>query len=200
MKRTIVWVFGLTIVFALTGLCWAEKGGSIKLQLYSWNVPADPSTKVLEQIAKDLEEGTKGQVASQITFQSLGGPNDAYDIAVGGLADIVYVSLPYTPGRFPFTDMLGLPINFPTNTIAGKANYELLKRGYLDKQFADVRVLSVGSCSPYIFYWAKSVKADLDAFKGKKISASGGPWSDVVKALGGIPVGGIAAPDCYMSL
>lgn len=203
MKKFAFCLLGLMVVIPLlVGNCTAAQEKTIKLMIYSWNVPKDPSTKALEQIAIDLKEATEGQVTADITFQSLGGPKDAYDVALKGLADIVYVSMPYTPGRFPFTDMLGLPIYFPDNTIAGKAHYELLKRGYLDKQFADVHVLSVGGCSPYIFYWGKKIDPakTLHAFKGRKISASGGPWAGLVKALDAVPVGGLAAPDCYLAL
>ena len=170
-----------------------------KLHIASWNVPKDPNTKVLEAIAADVEKASNGAVVSELSFKALGKPQDYYDAAATGICDMAYVGIPYTPGRFPFSEMLGLPIQFPDNKIAAKAHYELWKRGYLDKQFKDVKVICVGSTAPYNFLWGKDSVAKLDAFKGKKIRCPGGPWTKMTEALGGVPVS-VSAAESYMAI
>jgi TRAP-type transport system periplasmic protein len=172
---------------------------AIKLQIASWNVPKDPNTEVLKAIAADLEQVSKGQITSDISFRALGKPEDYYDAAVAGICDIAYVGLPYTPGRFPISEVLGLPIKFPNNQITAKAHYELWKRGYLNKQFSDVHVICVGSTSPYVILWAKEIPNTLAAFKSKKVRSPGGPWSVLLEALGVVPVG-VSVAESYMAL
>jgi TRAP-type C4-dicarboxylate transport system substrate-binding protein len=192
-------------VLVLIALCLVLPGANapaaekIQLAVASWNVPKDPNTKVLEAIAADLEAATGGAVTSNISFKALGKPTEYYDAAANGICDIAYVGLPYTPGRFPISEMLGLPIYLPTNVITTKAHYQLWQKGYLDKQFADVHPIAVGSTSPYNFFWGKEPVTDLAGFKGKKIRAPGGPWSALVEAMEGVPVS-VAVGEMYMAL
>jgi TRAP-type C4-dicarboxylate transport system substrate-binding protein len=171
----------------------------MKLAIASWNVQADPNTKVLMAIAEDLEKATGGRVTSDISFKALGKETTYYDAVANGICDIAYVALPYTRGAFPFSEMIGLPIHYPDNVITTKAHYALWKKGYLDKQFADVHTLSVGSMSPYNFFWTKEPVTTLAGFKGKKIRSPGGPWNELVEALGGVPVS-ITAGETYMAV
>jgi TRAP-type C4-dicarboxylate transport system substrate-binding protein len=177
---------------------WAE-AKKMKLAIASWNVQADPNTKVLMAIAEDLEKATGGRVTSDISFKALGKETTYYDAVANGICDIAYVALPYTRGAFPFSEMIGLPIHYPDNVITTKAHYALWKKGYLDKQFADVHTLSVGSMSPYNFFWTKEPVTTLAGFKGKKIRSPGGPWNELVEALGGVPVS-ITAGETYMAV
>jgi len=177
---------------------WAA-GKKIKLAIASWNVPKDPNSKVLQAIADDLKAATGGLVTSTISYKALGKPTEYYDAVENGIVDIAYVGLPYTPGRFPFSEMLGLPIYLPTNVITTKAHYQLWQKGYLDKQFADVHPICVGSTSPYNFFWGKETVTTLAGFKGKKIRAPGGPWSALVEAIGGVPVS-VSVGEMYMAL
>jgi TRAP-type C4-dicarboxylate transport system substrate-binding protein len=173
----------------------------MRLAIASWNIQADPNTKVLKTIAEDLEKATGGAVTSDISYKALTKESEYYDAVAKGICDIAYVALPYTPGIFPFSEMLGLPIHYPNNVITTKAHYGLWKKGFLDKQFANVHTICLGSMSPYNFYWSKkkSPVTTLDEFKGKKIRCPGGPWVEVVEALGGVPVN-ITAGECYMAV
>lgn len=172
---------------------------AIKLHIASWNVPKDPNTKVLKAIAEDLKKASGGSVTADISFKALGKPTEYYDAVAAGICDIAYVGLPYTPGRFPVSEVLGLPIFLPTNLITAKAHYQLWKRGYLDKQFSDTHPICVGSTSPYNFFWGKKPVNNFAGFKGKKIRAPGGPWSALVEAIGAVPVS-VPAGEMYMAI
>ncbi len=100
MKKNVHYL--VAYIFVASILLGAYASGSaqtVKLHLASWNVPADPTTKVLEAIAADLKSATGGMVTPEISFQALGKPGDYYDALAGGLCDIAYIGLPYTPGR-----------------------------------------------------------------------------------------------------
>ena len=200
MKRILL-VSVLVSIFItpiLAGSVWAGK--PLKLAIASWNVPKDPNSKVLQAIADDLAKITGGEITAEISYKALGKPQDYYDAVNMGICDIAYVGLPYTPGQFPFSEMLGLPIRFPDNLITTKAHYMLWKKGYLDKQFSDVKPLCVGSTSPYNFLWGgNEAVSTLAGFKGKKIRCPGGPWTAMTEALGGIPVS-VSAAESYMAV
>lgn len=200
MKRIIAYML-VFLLIAIPFFCSPLTAGAkeIKLHIASWNVPKDPNTKALQAIAADLKEATGGQVTADISFKALGKPTEYYDAVAAGICDIAYVGLPYTPGRFPFSEILGLPIYLPTNVITTKAHYQLWKKGYLDKQFADVHPICVGSTSPYNFFWGKNTVTTLAGFKGKKIRAPGGPWSALVEAIGGVPVS-VSVGEMYMAI
>ena len=200
MKRlwyVVIMVIAVCLIVPPSG-SWAA-GKKIKLAIASWNVPKDPNSKVLQAIADDLSAATGGLVTSTISYKALGKPTEYYDAVENGIVDIAYVGLPYTPGRFPYSEMLGLPINLPTNVITTKAHYQLWKKGYLDKQFAGVHPICVGSTSPYNFFWGKKKVTTLAGFKGKKIRAPGGPWSALIEAIGGVPVS-VSVGEMYMAL
>lgn len=177
------------------------QGKKMRLAIASWNVQADPNTLVLKTIAEDLEKATGGMVTSDISYRALAKESEYYDAVVNGICDIAYVALPYTPGVFPFSEMLGLPIYYPTNVITTKAHYALWKKGLLDKQFADVQTICLGSMSPYNFYWSKGKEpvTTIAGFKGKKIRCPGEPWNQVVEALGGVPTS-VTAGETYMAV
>ena len=200
LYRTILSMMLIGCVVFIWSDSWAQ-GKKMRLAVASWNVQADPNTKVLMAIAQDLEKATGGMVTSDISYRALAKETEYFDAVARGICDIAYVALPYTPGAFPFSEMLGLPIHYPTNVIAAKAHYALGQKGFLNTQFADVHTIALGSMSPYNFYWGRRAEpvTTIEGFKGKKIRCPGGPWVAVVEALGGIPVS-ITAGECYMAV
>ena len=63
MKKSVFPLIGSVLVGVLllgNNVTAAEK--PMKLHIASWNVPADPTTKVLEAIAADLKAATGGKV------------------------------------------------------------------------------------------------------------------------------------------
>lgn len=200
MKKVICLLLAATLVaISLFGACAPAPEKPMKLHIASWNVPADPNTKVLEQIAADLEEATGGMVTAEICFQALGKPGDYYNALVGGLCDIAYIGPPYSPGRFPLMEMALLPTRYPDTVIFSKAYYELWRRGYFDEEFSDVKVFAFGGVGPSFFLWRDEPVTTLASIKGKKISAPSAMDVATVEALGGVPVS-MPVTDVYMAM
>jgi len=189
----------MLVASVLAGACAPAPEKPIKLHIASWNVPADPTTKVLEAIAADLEAATGGMVTAEISFQALGKPADYYDALVGGLCDMAYAGMPYTAGRFPLSEGLMLPIAYPDNVIRVKAAYKMWQKGYFDKQFADVKVVAIANTVDFLYMWPDKPVCNLAGMKGKKLSAPGGIQTDMIEAIGGIPVN-MPVTDIYSAL
>jgi len=173
----------------------------IKLTVASWEGPGacimDPFSKLY---VKELEERSGGRVKLEIAYGSvMGAPPEHYDLAVTGVADITHVGLPYTPGRFPMAEVIELPIAKMSPLNLTRGYWELYKKGYFDEDFKDVKVLYLPVVGPYDYQMGKKKVSTFADMQGLKIRASGKMHTEIVKALGSVPVG-MPAPDVYVSL
>jgi TRAP-type C4-dicarboxylate transport system substrate-binding protein len=97
-------------------------------------------------------------------------------------------------------EVIQLPITGEaSNETMAKAFWELYKKGYFDKDFRDVKILWVATTNPYDYHMGRATVRTFEDMKGKKIRASGAVHTEIVKALGSVPVG-MPAPDIYVSL
>lgn len=198
MRRLcIIWGFLVFLVLTLS-YSWAA-GKEMKLHIAHWNVPKDPNTAVLKTIAKDIEEASDGNITSEISWKALGKPGDYYDALVNGLCDIALFGPTYSPGRFPITEMMTLPIYYPSNEVTVTAYYRLWKKGYLDKEFAKIHPIAVGNNATFLFMWRDKPVARLADLKGKKVSAPYTIHSQMVEKAGGTPVS-MPVTEVYMAL
>jgi len=162
--------------------------------------PRDDAAIETEAFFQRLEDATNGKVETEFNWGSaLGAPPDHYDMVRTGVADAGYIGLPYTPGLFPATSVFEQPIKTTSNEIFTQAMHNYYKKGYLDKDWADVKLISLWNIGPYNFMWAKDKVATLADFEGKKIRSSGATFSKVIEALGAIPVSA-SAFDAYLML
>jgi TRAP-type C4-dicarboxylate transport system substrate-binding protein len=173
----------------------------IKLTVASWEGPGACIMEPFDMLyVKELEGMSGGRVKCEIAYGSaMGAPPEHYDLAVTGVADITHVGLPYTPGRFPMAEVIELPIAKMTPLQLTRGYWELYKKGYFDEDFKDVKVLYLPVVGPYDYQMAKIPVSTFDDMKGLKIRASGKVHTEVVEALGSVPVG-MPAPDVYTSL
>lgn len=151
---------------------------------------------------KELEEKSGGRVTGEIAYGSvMGAPPEHYDLAATGVADMSLVGIPYTPGRFPMAEVVEQPIGSEAleETMA-KAVWQLYEKGYFDQDFKDVKVLWLATTNPYHYEMRKGVTVkSFDDMKGKKMRASGATHTEIIKALGSVPVG-MPAPEIYVSM
>ncbi|MBI2955514.1 MAG: TRAP transporter substrate-binding protein [Chloroflexi bacterium] len=178
----------------------APAQAQFKLTLASWEPPDGATPKVLRPWAQELEDKSNGRVKVEIAYGSVMGPApEHYDLAVKGVADIGHAGLPYTPGRFPMAEITDLPIADASEEIYSKAYWELYKKGYFDNDFKDTKVLFMGVVGPYDYQMAsKQVKTFAD-MAGKKMRAAGRVHTQLIQALGSVPVG-MAAPEIYTAM
>ncbi len=172
----------------------------IELKFSSWVGPAHGHhTQVMVPWAKMLEEKSGGRLKVTIyPGSTLGKPADHYDMVVNGIADIAFTSPGYTPGRFPLISVAELPLLFKSGKGASVATWSLFDK-YFKNEFKEVKVLWIWVHPPGHFHLAKKPVHKLEDLAGLKIRAATPMLTNMVKALGGIPVG-IPAPDTYTAL
>lgn len=108
-----------------------------------------------------------------------------------GVVDIAEVVAAYTPGRFKELEMFELPFVFENSREAGLTAYAMYEAGQLTG-FDDLHLVGIIEVGPYALHSSKPL-ANPDDIKGQKIRAGGAAQVDMIKRLGGIPVGGISA-------
>jgi TRAP-type C4-dicarboxylate transport system substrate-binding protein len=152
--------------------------------------------------AKQVEEATGGKVKIQIFYsQTLTKGKDTWEATKNGIADIGWCFHGYWPGLTPLADVVSLPaLPFKTAEKGSEVLWKLYEKyPAIQKEFADNQVLLLYTSNPYILITTDKQVKTLEDMKGMKVRMSGGPPTEMLKALGGTPVS-IPMPDNYMSL
>jgi len=193
-------ILSIVLIFAVTSVVAAK---TITLSFANQN--PDTSWSGMHAIgpwAKQVEEATQGKVKIQIYYsQTLCKGKDTWDATKSGIADIGWCFHGYWPGLTPLADVISLPaLPFQTAEKGSEVLWKLYEKyPEIQKEFADNKVLLLYTSNPYILITTKKQVKTLDDIKGMKIRMSGGPPTDMMKALGGVPML-IPMPDNYISL
>jgi TRAP-type transport system periplasmic protein len=197
MRKCIVLllIIGLFVLAPLTLVCGAEV---IKLKGANYLPVTHPMSVLSGWFCDEVKKRTNGQV--EITYYPGGtllNPVKMYDGVITGIADLGLSHIQYTRGRFPVMEVFDLPLGFPSGWVDTQVATDFFNK-YKPKEWDDVHVLYVTPCGPLVLETAGKPVKTLEDLKGLKIRAVG-QMSDVIKALGGLPVP-LQMPDVYDSL
>jgi TRAP-type C4-dicarboxylate transport system substrate-binding protein len=199
----------ITTIIILLGLCGllvlpATVGAAtIKLRMASQNPETSwGHTSAVAPWAEQVNKATNGQVEVQVyAGQTLCKGNDTWEATKAGIADIGWCFHGYWPGLTPLADVVSLPaLPFKTAEEGSELFWKLYEKfPAIQQEFADVKVLCLYTSDPYLLITRDKQVKTLEDLKGLKIRAAGGPPTDQIKALGGVPML-IPMPDNYLSL
>jgi TRAP-type C4-dicarboxylate transport system substrate-binding protein len=150
------------------------------LKLSSFTPPSHPmNTMVFQPWMETIREQTGGRVEITLYAGSvLGKPQDQYDLLTGGVCDLSWGIMGYTPGRFPLTSVMELPFMSPSAEAGSRITQRLYDGGYLGSEYADVKLLALG------------LPTGIDLHTRDK---------QIVKAWGGVPVA-MPASEVYLAM
>lgn len=172
----------------------------IELSFAIWCGPKSAHSPSFEAWAKDLEERSGGRIKVNLAWGgAMGKPSEHFDMAASGVADIAATAAVYCPGRLPMSNIMTCPISVPSAEVGSKAYFELYKKGYLDKELADVEVCFLWTTASYHLFWAEEPVTSLAEVEGKKVRAAGGAFVELAKAMGATPVS-LPSTDVYVAL
>jgi TRAP-type C4-dicarboxylate transport system substrate-binding protein len=174
---------------------------AIKLVVGTWESPEGTNAQTLREWLKEVGDKSGGRISSEIAWGgAMGKAPEHYNLAVTGIADITFVAFAFTPGLFPMAEVIQLPVTGEaSNEMMAEAFWELYKKGYFDEELKDVKLLWVGTTGIYDYQMGRTEVLTFDDMKGKKIRASGAIHTEIVEALGSVPVG-MAAPEIYSAV
>ena len=138
-----------------------------------------------------VKEATKGVVDIQGHYaQSLFKGTDALEAIKGGQADLGFIAMGFFPGVASLSEVITLPfLPIPSSEAAGAVLWQLCEKfPSMQKQYAGIKVLNFIGLGPFVWIGRdKAIKTIAD-FKGLKLRSLGGPPTDMLKALGAVPV------------
>jgi len=152
----------------------------------------------MDDWAKEFEEKTGGRYTVEVVHGgALAAIPEAYDVVLGGIADISNIVTQDVEKPFPMAEVTALPWRYSPMDVATEAMFfNVYKEGYLDKDYADVKILYTHVSPQDDFITINPVYNVADA-KGIKMVAGGGPGKPkVMQRLGGVPVFGVP-PEAY---
>jgi TRAP-type C4-dicarboxylate transport system substrate-binding protein len=142
--------------------------------------------KLAAEWAKEVEKRTNGAVKiTMFPGATLTPANQVYDGVVKGISDIGMSVLSYTPGRFPLSEVIDLPLGYKNGLQVTRLVNAYYKK-FQPKEFADVEIMYLHGHGPGILHTKKPVEK-LEDLKGMKIRCTG-TSAEVVRHLGATPV------------
>lgn len=151
------------------------------------------STKWFEMIEK--ESGGKIKVKPYYSG-TLHSAKDGFKATVNDITDVTPAYVNYQPGSFHLLHVLDLPFAFPSAAVAAKVAEDLYPK-YFKKEYEGMGVVisNINANGSYNIF-SKKPLLKLEDLKGLKVRSSGGESSDILKALGAVPVS-VPVTDAY---
>jgi TRAP-type C4-dicarboxylate transport system substrate-binding protein len=161
----------------------------VRLKLATFEPPQGMViSQVLQPFAKDVVAAANGTLQIDVfTGGTLGrNPLTQLKLVTDGIADIAWVVLPYTPGRFDDTEVVGLPF-VATNSVEASVALQRLYQKDVLVGFGDLKMLALGVTPQLAIHANQPVRVPGD-LKGKRVRVSGDHLTRVVRHLGGAVV------------
>jgi len=169
---------------------------------FSLHVPpkAAPYHGAFLPFAKEIEKRTNGRVKIKFYLsQTLVKARDSYDAIVNGAADISFVALSWTPGRFPLSCVMELPYMVPSTFTGAHVLMDLYKKfPQIRAELKDVHLLFLWTTLPYEIHTVKKPVRKLEDMKGMKLATQPGARA-ALEALGSVPVT-MPSPQLYQTV
>lgn len=190
MKKILFISLMVIIVSALfLGSCTESTPASqevIKLSSSCYLPPAHAFSPLQEAWGKDIMARANGRV--EITFYpggSLVKAPQTPDALEQGIADIAIAHIGYNRGRFPVTEVLDLPMGYPTGWVGSHVATDFLDK-FKPKEWDNLHLLLVnaGTTAGLMTHNAKITK--LEDLKGKTLRGAG-EVASAIAALGATP-------------
>lgn len=173
-------------------------GPVITLRLSHFAPENHPMSKaVSKKWIEMIETESNGKIEIKAYYSGvLHSAKDGFKATVNDITDITPAYTNYQPGSFHLTHVLDLPFAFPSAAVAVKVAEELYPK-YFKKEYEAMGVLlaNYNANGSYNFFTKKPV-VKLEDAKGMKIRSAGGESSEILSALGTVPVA-VPAPEAY---
>jgi TRAP-type transport system periplasmic protein len=160
------------------------------LRLGSTNPPGSAADEEFEAVARAIEQESGGRI--EVASKPAGGYGkvpDMFPMVERGDIEMAVTVQGYTPGRFPQSSVMELPLMFQNSVAGTKAMMALYKEGLLDKDYATVKVLGLYVLEPYPIFTTDKKIETVRNFRGMRIRTPSITVGLALSKLGAIPLG-----------
>jgi TRAP-type C4-dicarboxylate transport system substrate-binding protein len=188
MKRFLLVLITLTLVVVLLPVlsaCQATPQPTevIKLTYADFFPPTNWNSILAKQWCDEIKKQTNGRV--EITYYPAGqlaASNKIADAVETGIADIGMSCTAYTLGRFPLSELIDMPHNYPDGWTATKTAFDFLSK-YKLAEWDKYHLLYFHAHGPQVIYTTKKPVRKLEDLKGLVIRSTG-IGAKIIEALG----------------
>ena len=177
----------LVLFFAASYACSAQ---TITLKLHHF-LPASSTAHVNFMVpwCKKIEEQSAGKMKCQIypSMQMGGTPQQLFDQAKDGVADIVWTVPGYQAGRFPITEAFELPFMIYSSEKASRGLWNYANKNALG-DYKGVKPILFHVHDGSLIHSTKIQVKTLEDFKGLRVRAPTRQSTKMAEALGATPV------------
>ena len=177
---------GLCLVVLGLGVAPLPASAQVELSMSAWVPPSHMLVKDgMMPWMKEVERVTDGRVKVKLLPKPVTNPINHFDAVRDGLADVAFVSHAYTPARFQLVRVGVLPFSGDNAEVNSIALWRIYSKHFLKQdEHKGVKLLTIYTHGPGIFWNAKKPIKTIDDFAGLKIRVGGGIAADVANALG----------------
>ena len=177
---------GLCLVGLGLGVAPLPASAQVELSMSAWVPPSHMLVKDgMMPWMKEVERVTDGRVKVKLLPKPVTNPINHFDAVRDGLADVAFVSHAYTPARFQLVRVGVLPFSGDNAEVNSVALWRIYSKHFLKQdEHKGVKLLTIYTHGPGIFWNAKKPIKTIDDFAGLKIRVGGGIAADVANALG----------------
>jgi TRAP-type C4-dicarboxylate transport system substrate-binding protein len=175
------------VLVATMGVC--AQAQQTRLKFSSFEPPTAALTaRVMTPWAEEVSKASDGSLQVDMYPGGLLGRNPLQQLKLvqDGVADIAWIVLGYTPGRFDDSDVVGLPFSTESAMEASVVMTRMFARNEF-AGFDDLKVLALAATPPVKIHSTAPMLAVAD-MKGKRVRATGDILVKAVTRLGGVPV------------
>ena len=193
-RKTVLGIIGFSLLFST----YAFGAEPIKLKFANFFPPTHKNAVLMEKYIDYLNKRLAGIV--EITQYSGGTLLTAPKMAAGvasGIADIGLSHCAYSRGRFPVTEIMELPLGFPSGWVATHVSTDFYNK-FKAKEWDNYQPLMFSTSGPNVLQTLNKPVRTLEDFRGLKIRGTG-RVGDIIKALGANPIP-LEMVDLYESL
>jgi TRAP-type C4-dicarboxylate transport system substrate-binding protein len=183
----------LTTALALATCVLPHTARSADFVLRFASISAERTTsydQVLKPFAEMLAKDSGGRI--EVALKPLGGygkPTDLFNMVEHGDIEMTMTLPGYSPGRFPQSSVMELPL-MSDNAISGtRAMMAMLKEGDFDKDFASVRVLGLTVLPPFGIFTTGRKMEQLKDLRGLRVRTPSPTVGLALLRMGMIPLG-----------
>ena len=203
-KRRILWVIlCIFFVFAFVASSSVSSAKPITLTFTTQNPETGwGQVEALKPWLEQIEKASNGKVKFKVYYsQTLNKGPDTWKAVKDGIADIGWCFHAYWRGMTSLSDVISLPsLPFKNSEEASGALWKLYEKfPQIREQYKDNHILLLYTTQPYFLITTKQQVKTLEDLKGLKIRMMGGPSTEMMKALGGVPVS-VPMPGNYIAM
>jgi TRAP-type C4-dicarboxylate transport system substrate-binding protein len=184
-------------LLALTGA--GAQAQETKLIMTSLSPPQSPNSVFFAAWAKKVDDAAKGAVTVDLRDGiALATFGNTYDRTQNDVIQIGWVQHGLVAGKFPLSEVAGLPFVVDDIGAGAAALWRLYKSGLMNAEYAETVPLWYGLLGLQGLHFAKTQKS-LDNLGGAKLRINGRVVGQLVEIMGGTPIS-MQSEDMYGAL